>query len=44
MEKKKKKTKCKDQFSINQMLNGEIEIKKSILKKSNVEGSYLVTK
>jgi hypothetical protein len=25
-------------------LNSEIEIKKSILKKSNVEGSYLVTK
>jgi hypothetical protein len=44
MERKEKKTKCKNQFSINQMLNGEIKIKKSILKKSNVEGSYLVTK
>jgi hypothetical protein len=25
------------------MLNGEIKIKKSILKKSNVERSYLIT-
>jgi len=35
--------KHEDQSSINKMLKDEIEKKKSILKKSNIERSYLIT-